>query len=93
MSTRYANISQFHHNKDSKSFTADKSDIGILAAHPTPYNLVINNPDRLTSAEFGLSRRQDDPEGDHLWWEYAPTDLTLIKYPKLRGYLVTLYND
>lgn len=90
-------VRQFSHDKAGKSFCAEASD---LRDNNTGFDcgdrylgLVHFKPNGLTCALFNRTDRVLDEENDILYWTFAPTDDTIDRYPGLKGYSITVFND
>jgi hypothetical protein len=86
-------VSRFNHHKDSKTFTIEASDLGIRPPDRMPNQIPITNNKRNNLVVFEMVGREDDVEGDVMYWVYAPTVQSKIYFPKLNGYTLEVFND
>ena len=89
---------KFDVSKESKSMIAEISELGgnvfgqIYAdACDEGVHLFNNNTGRTTSwVVSGINRNNDN---DLLYWKLVPTKTSLDRFPELKGWTLTIFND
>ncbi len=84
---RYS-VNNFSHHADTKSFTAEASDLpGSIGREITLVS------DFGNEAHFNLLTIEQDDEGDYRCWIFKPIAESVERNPRLAGYSLTIFND
>jgi hypothetical protein len=94
------NANRFLYNKETKTFSADVSDIGTSVFEQI-YSDAADEGLTLWSEKSGLEATyyldhvnySDDTDHELVSWELKPTTETIRKHPQLRDTMVLIFND
>lgn len=93
-------LDKFTHNKETRSFVADASDLGNFNIFQRIYDdaadvgFMVCNPNTNTTILVTLFQELADYENNEVCgWEFTPCEDDVRKYPLLRNYKFIIYND
>ena len=94
-------LDKFTHNKETRSFVADASDLGNfnifqrIYGHPyADVGFMVCNPNTNTTILVTLFQELADYENNEVCgWDFTPCENDVKVNPKLRGYSFRIIND
>lgn len=92
-------IKLFTHNKDKKTFVAERSDFGTVSLLNRIYDdacdegFCVYNPSTNVTITLVHNTVEFDNDGDVTHQTFVPIYSDLTKYPQLQGYTFVVYND